>query len=95
MIQLLANQFGLGPITLVTSFSWNYTLLNKRRQLGGKLRRDGLPTLQNGRLVRAVPLGGRANIQPANQVKELTMYHKVAKPQGVMIAEAVHGAKPA
>ena len=48
VVQLLANQFALGPLTLVTSFAWNYTLLNKRSELGGKLRRDGLPTLQNG-----------------------------------------------
>lgn len=47
-MQLLANQFALGPLTLVTSFAWNYTLLNKQSQLVGKLQRDGLPTLQNG-----------------------------------------------
>ncbi|KAK9865198.1 hypothetical protein WJX84_011265 [Apatococcus fuscideae] len=48
LCKLLANQFALGPITLVTSFAWTYTLLNKQDQLAGKLRRDGLPTLQNG-----------------------------------------------
>ena len=47
-MQLLANQFALGPLTLVTSFAWNYTLLNKQSELAGKLQRDGFPTLQNG-----------------------------------------------
>ncbi|KAK9821015.1 hypothetical protein WJX74_001125 [Apatococcus lobatus] len=48
LCKLLANQFALGPLTLVTSFTWNYTLLNKRSELAGKLQRDGFPTLQNG-----------------------------------------------
>lgn len=42
------NQVVLGPIVLVTAFAWNLGLQGRADALGGKLRRDLVPTMING-----------------------------------------------
>ncbi len=42
------NQFVLGPIVLLSVFSWNLGFQGKMHELGEKMKKDFMPSLQNG-----------------------------------------------
>ena len=49
-VQVALNQLVLGPIVTTVVFTWNLMLQQQSSQLPGKLKRDLVPTMVNGKL---------------------------------------------
>ena len=51
VLQVILNQIALAPVVLTFAFSWNLALTGQKNQIKGKLSRDLVPTMMNGKFL--------------------------------------------